>query len=297
MAEKTGSSGTDKSVGGAMMQVRSPLKYSGGKFSSAERIIQAFPPPHCYDLYCEPCAGALHVLFAKPPYGHQEVIGDLDGNLITFWQHIRDNAKDMQLELDSLPYARQLYYAYHESLFDGESLTPLDRAVRYFYVIRMAGTAWLRDPAVGWNCHHEALRAFRSAIEMFQAAKERLKYVAIDNRDVLATIKRYDSPRTLFYIDPPYIDKHQYYPASRDGFDHVSLAKMLNQARGYVALSYYPHGLLDQLYPADKWRCMEWHQQKNTALKLDGKEREGTEILLMNYSPNMGGLFDERTNP
>ena len=278
-----------------MQQVRSPLKYSGGKFSSAERIIQAFPPAHCYDTYCEPCAGALHVLFAKPPYGHEEVVGDLDGDLITFWQHIRDNAKDMQLELDNLPYARQLYYVYHKSLFEGEPLTPLERAVRYFYVIRMAGTAWLREPPVGWNCKHDALRAFRSATQMFQAAKKRLKNVAIDNRDVLDTIKRYDSPRTLFYVDPPYVDKHQYYSASRDGFDHVGLANMLNQTEGYVALSYYPNDLLDQLYPAPKWRRMEWTQKKHCAIQKGAeKQDEGHEILLMNYAPTKGGLFDEK---
>lgn len=274
------------------MQVRSPLKYPGGKFRSAERIIAAFPPAHCYDLYCEPCAGALHVLFAKPAYGHQEVVGDLDGNLIAFWQHIRDNAKEMYQELDNQPYARQLYYAYHADLFDGVDLTPLERAVRYFYVIRGAGTAWLRDPAVGWHYHHESLKAFRAAIEMFQAAKERLKYVSIDNRDVLATVKRYDSKRTFFYIDPPYVERHQYYPASLDGFDHVGLANMLNQTEGYVALSYYPHESLDQLYPAAKWRRMEWTQKKHSAIQKNAEKKDdGHELLLMNYPETFGGLF------
>jgi DNA adenine methylase len=237
------------------------------------------------------------VLFAKDPCGHAEVYNDLSNNLHTFWKQIQINAEEMQKQLDDLLYEYATYYEFHESLFDGTDLTPLERAVRFFYVLRGTGTGWIRQPAVGWNCHASNVKSFRSAVELFPLAKERLKYVLIDSRDCLATIKRYDSPHTLFYGDPPYINCHHYYEASRFGFDHLALANALNAAKGYVALSYYPHPLLDDLYPPDRWRRMTWTQKKSSAIKMeeDGDHHTGlgTELLLMNYTPTKGGLFDE----
>jgi DNA adenine methylase len=119
----------------------------------------------------------------------------------------------------------------------------------------------------------------------------------VDNRDAIKTIERYDSSITLLYCDPPYVNAEQYYEASRHGFDHLALASALNQAQGYVALSYYQHDLLDQLYPAPKWRRMTWQQKKNCAIQENTSNDIGTELLLMNYPETFGGLFDERINP
>ncbi len=279
------------------MTARSPLLTVGGKSASAERIIAAFPPAHCYDRFVDPCGGAAHVLFAKDPYHHEEVYNDLSNNLVTFWEQVRLHADVMQQELDELPYSRKLYYDYYRSLFDGTVLDDETRAIRFFYVLRSTGTGWLRKSPVGWNSRGQKVHAFRSAIELFQAAKERMKYVCIDNRDALATILRYDSPRTLLYLDPPYWGTEHYYEASRSGFDHKSLANALNAAKGYVALSYYPFPEIDKLYPESKWRRMVWQQKKSSDLKSDEDgihTGTATELLLMNYSPHIGGLFDER---
>jgi DNA adenine methylase len=279
------------------MTARSPLLTVGGKSASAERIVAAFPPPHCYDRYVEPCGGAAHVLFYKPPSGHEEVYNDLSNNLYAFWQQIQCNAGAIQERLDNLLYSRAQYYDFYRSLFDGTKLDDLDRAIRFFYVIRSTGTGWVRKSPVGWNCRGQKVQAFRSTIELFQAAKERMKYVCIDNRDCIATIRRYDSPRTLFFTDPPYIGCEQYYEASRDGFDHVGLANVLNQAKGYVALSYYSHPQIDELYPSSRWRKMTWQQHKSPAIKDDDQSNDlATELLLMNYSASTGGLFDERND-
>jgi DNA adenine methylase len=127
--------------------------------------------------------------------------------------------------------------------------------------------------------------------------QERLKFVAIDNRDVLATIRRYDSPQTLFYIDPPYINAEMYYEASRyDGFPHEAMARELNNARGLVALSYYPHPSIDRLYPMDKWRRISWQQPKSSDLKSE-EMAVATELLLCNYAaqPTCHGNNEERT--
>lgn len=266
---------------------RSPLKYVGGKSASAERIVAAFPNPTAYDRYTEPCCGAAHVFFAKLAYGHAEILNDLDDNLITFWQEMQCHAESMQERLANTLYSRKLYYEYYRSLFDKTPLSPLERAIRYFYVLRSTGTGWMRRSPVGWNCLPENILSYHSALNLFEAVQERLHSVIIDNRDVLATIRRYDSPRTLFYIDPPYFGTEHYYAASRGGFPHEQMAALLQQVQGYVALSYYPHPSIDTWYPSKKWRRITWQQQKHSHIQIPERIR-ATELLLCNYTAPQG---------
>jgi DNA adenine methylase len=274
-----------------MKQLRSPIKRVGGKFTSAERIVAAFPPAFCYKRYCEPCCGALHVLLCKPyDERHEEVINDLDDNLITFWQQMQLYADNIHARMESLPYSRALYYHYYKSLFDGSQMTDFERACRYFYALRGTGTAWLRRSPVGWNHRGQAMKAFRSALEVFEIVQKRLHFVAIDNRDAIVTIKRNDSPDTLFYIDPPYIGTEMYYEASRyGGFPHEEMARVLNTCQGMVALSYYPHPNLDLLYPVSKWRRITWQQPKPSAM---GSGEKATEMLLLNYPEQAQTLWE-----
>lgn len=74
------------------MRMAQPLKWHGGKFYMARRIVERMPR-HLH--YVEPYAGGLAVLPAhnpddprpwlEPHCGVSEVVNDLDGRLTTFW--------------------------------------------------------------------------------------------------------------------------------------------------------------------------------------------------------------------
>jgi len=267
------------------------LKYIGGKSASAERIVAAFPNPSTYDRFVDVCGGAAHVLMCKPPYDHEEVYNDLDDNLVTFWQQMQANPEAMRERLEGLPYARKVYYEFYRSLFDGSQLESLERAVRWFYCLRSTGTGWLRKSPVGWDHRSGNVRAFRNALELFTVLQERLHLVAIDNRDVLATIKRYDSPRTLFYVDPPYFGAEEYYEPSKYGFPHEELARVLRSIKGYAALSYYPHPSLVLWYAT--WQRVTWQQHKSSQIQIPDRLDIATEMLLTNYQPAAQSLWTE----
>ena len=280
-----------------MVEVRSPLKWVGGKHHSASRILAAFPPPHCYDTYLEPCGGAAHVLLAKPQCGHREIYNDLNCDLWNFWDQLQNNADELAAQLRKLPYCRHLYYFYYEQLFNGSEILSVERAARWFYVLRSTGTGHMREPPGGWNNTESNALAFRSALDLFKPVQERLLHprVILDNRDVERVIEEYDGPKTLMYVDPPYKSAEYYYQVGSKGyvkksFDHERLAKLLNAVRGYVALSYYPYSELDEWYPADRWRRISWQQHKPSSL---GVKQDATELLLMNYPERFGGLFEQ----
>ena len=92
----------------------------------------------------------------------------------------------------------------------------------------------------------------------------------IYNTDYKDIINKYDSPETLFYVDPPYKGKEKYYINHEFGTNsHLELAEMLNNIQGRFLLSYYDFDGLRELYTNCRFEF------KKTIM--------GTEWIIMNY--------------
>jgi DNA adenine methylase len=270
--------------------LRSPLPWMGGKYHMAPFILSSFPATSAYDVYVEPFAGACHVLMQKPVAHHYEAVNDLNGDLVNFWMRMRECPDALLSQLQDLPYSRQLHYDYHRSLFDGSELDPLERAVRWFYVLQSSFSCHLKPTSTGWKNRPRDVgrgqpHAYHTALSLFDAVSERLKCVEIDNRDFEAVIKQHAGPRTLFYVDPPYLGVEDYYKRADGGFtmaDHERLARVLASVPGYVALSSYEHPALEAWYPASKWRRLQWQTRKHSQ-RTKTTHDEVEEVLLLNY--------------
>jgi hypothetical protein len=132
-------------------KLRSPLPWMGGKYHMAPFILASFPDVSAYDVYVEHFAGACHVLMQKPVAHHYEAINDINGDLVNFWLTVRNSPEALLSRLASLPYSRELHYAYHRSLFDGSILDPIERAARWYYVLQSSFSAHLKPSSVGWK--------------------------------------------------------------------------------------------------------------------------------------------------
>jgi DNA adenine methylase len=277
--------------------LRPPMPWIGGKYFSAPQIVAAFPSSQGYDVYVDLFGGAANVLLQKPLYKkHVEVYNDVNSDLVNFWLHCRDHADELEERLRTLPYSRELYYQYHHDLYAGDLLDPVERAVRWFYVLRSSFTGWERaSSAPGWSGGGIGGRndayIYHSALDLFAPLQRRLRHVLIDHRDFAAVFESYNQSRVLFYCDPPYMSAEHYYQSAFAEEDHLRLAAMLNASPAFVALSYYPHPLLDTLYPAPKWRRITWDVVKHSQRTRDDRDR-ATEMLLCNYAPAMASLWD-----
>jgi len=226
---------------------------------------------------------------------------------VNFWQELQTNARVMSDELVTRPYTRKLYYDYYHSLYPSpeSTLSSTEQAISWFYVLRSNMTGYLRSLPTGWN--HMNAETVKTVATQFALVQERIKYLAIDNRDVVDTIKRYEKlpGRVFLYLDPPYHGVEHYYPASRTGFDHAGLARVLHTVHSPVALSYYPHPDLDQLYPPEHWRRITWQQHKPSNIGANVRAQEldmATEMLLCNYcapavAPSLWELIREEESP
>ena len=98
-----------------------------------------------------------------------------------------------------------------------------------------------------------------------------------------ASIARYDRPRTLFYLDPPYLHATR---ASTDAYafemtetDHRAMLATIKQCEGKVMLSGYPNDLYDR-------ELAGWNRED---IEIDNKaaggkeKRKMTEVIWLNY--------------
>jgi DNA adenine methylase len=134
-----------------MTTLRSPLPWIGGKYYSRERIVGAFPRPESYKTFVDVFGGAAHILLHKPPYKHLEVYNDASKDLVNFWMCCRNHPVELQAQIDSLPYARSLYEDWQASLFDGSQMSEMERAVRWFYVLRSSVGGIMRKSKGNWG--------------------------------------------------------------------------------------------------------------------------------------------------
>ncbi len=98
--------------------------------------------------------------------------------------------------------------------------------------------------------------AFKRKVDELHAITERLRSVTIMSRDAMDVIKRFDSAKTLHYVDPPYVmatrkDAKAYRHEVDDAY-HEQLAELLNSVAGKVVLSGYQSDLYKRLYKG--WR-------------------------------------------
>ena len=231
---------------------RQPVRYVGGKWFLADWIIGFFPP---HDHYVEPFCGGASVLFRKFP-SRIETINDLDGEIVNFFRVLRERPAELIELLELTPYAREeLNLARTEET----ASDPVERA-RCFYVRSKMAYGGYQEHDSGWRyitnhrgCSSRLVREWND-LSGLEAAVNRLRQVQIEHADALAVITRFDTPKTLFYVDPPYVlstrsKMRTRYIHEMDDDAQRELARVLNGAQGMVILSGYQSPLYDELYP------------------------------------------------
>lgn len=110
-------------------------------------------------------------------------------------------------------------------------------------------------------------------------AAERLRGVQIECRPAVDVIQRFNSPKVLIYLDPPYVLSTRYgkqYRYEMDDADHNDLLDVALAHKGPVALSGYDNPLYND-------RLKSWHREETTCYsQVSSKKRE---VLWMNFEP------------
>lgn len=278
--------------------------YIGGKAHHVKWMDALFPDQ--FSTFVEVFGGAGWVSVKSPSVARAttKVYNDFNPLLANVYECLRqDPGKVLSLMTATPKSELPRYQQYQQELFvaldwNKVTLGDFDLAVKYLYLQTQvfAGTP-LSASNVAYFTEQKAGGRYPSKYDTLRkklanpTITQRLTSITqVEQMDCEDLIRKYDSPDTFFYVDPPYYNMEFYYSQDFPREKHASLAETLAGIQGRFALSYYDFDDLRQFYPESQFR---WHRQEvyRSAATRSGKDKDyrkksrGTEILIMNYPP------------
>jgi DNA adenine methylase len=252
------------------------IPWVGGKSRLRKQILEMFPTDKP-KLYIEVFGGAGWVLFARDNHAQTEVFNDKDGHLINLYRCIQHHCEELKREIlcfNSEPAlnSRELFEDYLAQL-KTRGLTDIQRAARYFYLIKISYGA-------GRECFCCNKKTLDGAVGKLPEIQKRLKNVVIENCDFERILKTYDRDGALFYLDPPYFKAENFY----QGFehcDHERLLESVKKIKGKFILSYNDEPEIRALYKG--YNITEVERLNNLAVRYADRNKTYNELIITNF--------------
>lgn len=219
----------------AVRPVAPAAPYIGGKKSLAARIvarIQAVP----HATYAEPFVGMGGVFLRRTKAPPCEVINDISGDVATFFRILQ---RHFQPFMDLLKWRITSRDEFERLIATPpETLTDLERAARFLYLQRCAFGGKVTGRSFGVSPGSPSRFDAQRLSIVLDDLHGRLSGVIIERLPYSDFITRYDTPETLFYLDPPYAGCEGDYGAGVfSASDFERLADALASLRGSFILS------------------------------------------------------------
>ena len=278
------------------------LSYIGGKSKIGKWIVPFIPKD--IETYVEPFSGMFWVYFNMDwenyPNLKRVIYNDfnpLNYNLFTCIQ----NPKELYNAIDSIdcqkfgvsdtpPHLKQQFIDFQKEIFDPNfkvSSHDYLTAAKYVYILTQvfSGSKPETSSYIDLKGKYKSkYLTFKDKLTKPEWIKKFTKIVGVENMDFEEVIKKYDSPTSYFYTDPPYWKTENYYSNHDfDRNDHERLANVLKGIQGKFSLSYYDFDLLNEWLPQNQYRWERKEFAKAAAAKKGKTQNMGEELLIMNY--------------
>jgi DNA adenine methylase len=229
--DSTGSAGRAGSV-----RARPLAGYIGGKWRLRSTICPLIDRDD-HRCYVEPFLGMGSVFLGRERRPPVEVVNDKSDQVITLFRVVQRHpdalVRAVRHQLTSRAEYGRLFKV------DPSTLTDVERAARFLVLRRM--TFGSKDPHLaGFGIGIVNAKLFNAAevLRRIEILHARLDHVVIEHLDFERLLRTYDSPRSFFYLDPPYWGAtHAYREAGFTQADFPRLAAALERLKGRWLLS------------------------------------------------------------
>lgn len=263
------------------------IPYIGGKSMLSKWIISHFPEHKCY---VEVFGGAGWVLSNKE-HSKSEVYNDINSSLVNLFEILKSKEKSKELSRRAkwMMTSREQFYHSRDVWQNNKWSDEIDHALCFAHYMCCGRLGKMRGMSFKINKtgNGTATASWIAFCKRIITARNRLKTVVIEKLDYTSLIEKYDSPSTLFYLDPPYLKSDYYYCVNWKMDDHIKLAKVLSAIKGKFVLSYYDSEIIRALYPSccfsvKDTRIYAYHDKDNP----NNNKPTAQELLVMNFKPS-----------
>lgn len=240
------------------------MSYTGGKTKLTKTLLKKMPP---HKTYVEPFVGGASVFFSKPP-AEKSVINDKDQEVMQFYKAFADIDVNAFNKLDFTPSKTKF-----ERLKESNPKSNIGKVEKLLYMNKNSFMGNRKNFAP--KAKAGRLKSIAPKVEHYI---ERLDKATKLNQDFGSVIKKYDSPNTFFYLDPPYYEVQAGY--KHNSVTPEQVANSLKGVKGKFMLSYNVH-------PKVKTTFKNYNQQYVTTAypyaSGGGHGAKKKELLITNY--------------
>jgi DNA adenine methylase len=270
-----------------MKNLKTPLRYPGGKSRAITKISEFFPDLSKYDQFREPFVGGGSVaLWVTKTYPDLLIwVNDLYEPLYNFWVQLQTNGSEMQEILSTIKKenpdpdrAKELFIECKNQVSTGDDL---DRAVA-FYIINKCSFSGLGENS-SFSAQASDSNFSMNGIEKLSGYQELIKYWKITN---LSYEHMLDGKGSFIYLDPPYEIGSNLY-GKKGGmhkyFHHTRFSEACCNSNHNMLVSYNSSNLNKRRF-AD-WNAAEYdhtYTMRSTGDYIK-EQKKRKELVLTNY--------------
>lgn len=254
----------------AVAPVRPVAPWQGGKRNLARRLIERIDAvPHT--LYAEPFVGMGGVFFCRTARPKKEAINDINEDVVLLFRWLQRHYQQL---LDMLKWQLCSRAEFDRLLgLDATRLTELERVARFLYIQRASFGGIGKYYGVTRTA--PARFDLTKLVPMLEDVHERLCGVDIERLPYADFIRTYDTPGTLFYLDPPYWGSEDYYGKGLFGkADFDQIRTLLDTLQGRFILSINDHPAIREIFAG---MAME---EVQTTYRISGKTTPARELII-----------------
>lgn len=215
------------SLSSPVRPVKPAAGYIGGKRNLAGRLVKIIDGIE-HRSYAEPFVGMGGIFLRRRAEVPAEFINDISGDVANFFRvlqaHYAYFVNEMRFMISSRAEFERL------RAIPPERLTDIHRAVRFIYLQRLAFGGKVSGRNFGVDARAPGRFNITSLERDLDEIRDRIAKVVIEQLPYQEFVRRYDTPETLFYMDPPYWGCETDY--GQDVFSRGDFAELAALVRG-----------------------------------------------------------------
>lgn len=268
-----------------MAEIKSPLRYPGGKSRAVQRM--KFLLPRDFDEYREPfVGGGSFFIYLKQKMPHLKIwINDLNPELFCFWKYAQIDAEKLAREISKIKKERTNGQELFDELtkIDLLTLSEFERAVRFFVLNRITFSGVVESG--GYSNLAFTARFTESSIERLAKLSgllDGVKITQLDYRELLA----YGDKNVFTFLDPPYFKATKSRLYGKNGilhttFNHDEFANEMKNCKHSWLITYDDSPEIRDNFSFAK--IYEWELQYGMNNYKQGRAEKGNELFISNY--------------
>ncbi|MEM0140183.1 MAG: DNA adenine methylase [Ferroplasma sp.] len=208
------------------------MKYPGAKTVLVSEIKRVYKQSGC-NTFIDVFAGSASVLLNID--SSRRIYNDINPDVYNIFSVLRNNFKSIYMPMENLAEDKETFFDFYDRriLFNSDD-EKIENAFNSLFRLNtrfggMGSTYGKKDKSLYGN--------FKKNIANLSMSESIIENMAVENLDFRELLSKYDSPKSFFYLDPPYPGKDWY----SDGFtesDYMDLKMVLKKLQGKFLMNF-----------------------------------------------------------